>query len=45
MGVIVFKHDFLAIVTLFLELSFLLDINMIGMAVLVKQHAAVDSVA
>ena len=44
MGVIVFKHDFLAIVVLFLELSFLLDINRIGMAVLVKQHAAVDSV-
>lgn len=31
-------------VTLFLELSFLLDINRIGMAVFIEQHTIIDSV-
>ena len=44
MGVIVLEHHFLAVIPLILELSFLLNINRIGMTVLIKQHTAVDSV-
>ena len=43
-GVVIFKHYFLAVVPLFLELLFLLNINGIGMAMLIEKHAAVDSV-
>ena len=43
-GVVIFEHYFLAVVPLFLELLFLLNINGIGMAMLIEKHAAVDSV-
>ena len=44
MGVVVFKHHFLAVVPLLLELLFLLNVDGIGVAMFIEDHAAVDSV-
>ena len=43
-GVVIFKHYFLAVVPLLLELLFLLNVDGIGVAMLIEEHAAVDSV-
>ena len=44
MGVVVFKHHFLAVVPLLLELLFLLNVDGICVAMFIEDHAAVDSV-
>lgn len=44
MGIIILEHHFLAVIPLFLELSFLLDINGIGMTMFIEQHTADNSV-
>ena len=44
MGVVIFKHCFLAMVPLLLELLFLLNVDGIGVTMFIEDHAAVDSV-
>ena len=44
MGIVVLEDHFLAVIPLLLELLLLLDVDGIGMAMLVEDHAAVDSV-
>ena len=44
MGIVVLEDHFLTVIPLLLELSFLLDIDGIGMAMFIEQHTIIDSV-